>query len=242
MTASESLKEMLRDRTLPVLVMANFVNILLASEMGHTFATQVWVYLCQSLIIGFFNFRRMLLMRPSEETVARWDRENAQTYRDTKTDGGPQDWLLPDTVGEYVRQQHWTPGTPKVFAGIFAVHYGLFHLFYAVALYPRGFSMIPGVSFAGADLLDVSTGALIFLVFHAWSFRAQRKEIEKPFTSDYALMKAMFLPYARVLPIHLSAFYGAGAAFMAFLIIKALADCAAHAAELAWRRRIMSGD
>ncbi|MBP7584307.1 MAG: hypothetical protein KBA61_09760 [Spirochaetes bacterium] len=242
MTASEFFRGMLRDRTLPMLAMANFVNILIATQLGYGFATQVWVYLCQSVIIGIFNFRRILLMRPSEETIARWDRESAQAYRDMKTEGGPQDWLLPKTADDYVRWQHWTPGTPKVFAGIFLAHFGLFHLIYIFSLSSRHFSMIPGTSLAEADPLGVAAGALIFLVFHAWSFRTQRREMERPFTSDYAMPKAMFLPYARVLPIHLSAVFFAGNAFMAFLIIKALVDIAAHVVELAWRRSLSYED
>lgn len=80
--------------------------------------------------------------------------------------------------------------------------------------------------------------AFLFLAFHAWSFRAQRKELEKPFTSDYALPTAMFLPYVRILPIHLSAFGLSQSPIMTFLLIKALADCFSHIIERALRMKM----
>lgn len=104
-------------------------------------------------------------------------------------------------------------------ANFFVLHYGIFHLAYLVFLFDQA---------PPARLLD-----LVLLAACGYSFvYAQRKTFAEQVAADAQgrpnLGKLMFLPYLRVLPIHLSIVFGAASTgawgLFVFVPLKTIAD------------------
>ena len=98
----------------------------------------------------------------------------------------------------------------------FMVHYGIFHVVYAIFLMVQ-----QGIDVNGSVLLTVIAG---FLVEGIISFR-QRKQMEKYISLNIGVM--FFLPYLRIIPMHLMilgpVFLGWEASTI-FLVLKTIAD------------------
>ncbi|WP_456374998.1 DUF6498-containing protein [Thiolapillus sp.] len=208
-TASR-LEALLSDNSIWGLLLANLITIVMAVMQDWSLLLVMWVYWCQSVIIGLFNFWRMMtLKRFSTKGVSSGD--------------GP---VLP------------TQKTKREMSWFFLVHYGLFHAVYLVFL----FSGIGGDQpefFAPGPLLII----LLFLINHAWSFFYNRRREAESVPNIGTLM---FLPYARILPMHLTLVFGgvfiSGKFWLVvFLLLKTLADLIAHAAEHSLRRKQMDG-
>ena len=114
-------------------------------------------------------------------------------------------------------------------AMFFAMHYGFFHLVYLIFILAApvrgGGQLAPLYVYAGL--------ALLFAVNHGYSLRHNmaRDALGKP-----NLGTLMFLPYARILPMHLTivlggAFTGGTFAFFLFGLLKTFADVLMHAIE-----------
>lgn len=107
--------------------------------------------------------------------------------------------------------------------GFFLVHYGFFHLGYLVFLTPAAF---PGWA------TPLGLCALVFAFCHAFSLwhniRSDRVN-NAPFSTLF------WLPYARILPMHLSIIGAmqndARGALLLFLAVKTLADVVMHVVE-----------
>jgi hypothetical protein len=120
-------------------------------------------------------------------------------------------------------------------ATFFTIHYGLFHLVYA------GFVAGSGGWPAGMDLWATLALVATFAWGHANSYRRNRGvEDEVPVN----LGTLMFLPYLRVIPMHLTIMFGGvvlgggGAwALVLFTALKTASDVAMHYAEHAILRR-----
>jgi hypothetical protein len=99
-------KSILSDSSLWLLVAINGVTIFLAVSEGWSFATILWTYWFQSVIIGLVNFIRILTVKNFTDSVKFKDKENK--------------------IHE---------GSKIKSAVFFAVHYGFFHLIYAAFLF-----------------------------------------------------------------------------------------------------------
>jgi hypothetical protein len=189
------------------LVLANFATLAVALAFDWPPAYLLWPYWLQSLVIGGFAVRRMLdAPRISTEGL--------------KANGKP----VPATRAGRVQT-----------ATFFCVHYGFFHLGYAVFIAVG--SGLP----RGVDLWATLAAAAAF----AWStedgYRRNRAALE---AAPLNLGAAMFLPYLRILPMHLTilfggvAFSGGGAwTLVLFTLLKTVADVAMNVAEQAIVRR-----
>ena len=115
-------------------------------------------------------------------------------------------------------------------AGFFALHYGLFHLVYLVFIVAFVLSGTYGI----ADPVGIALGCALFFVNHLVSFLWYRPREE-------ASPEAIFAePYARIVPMQLTIIFGAfltamvpgalGAelVLLLFLLLKTVADVAAH--------------
>lgn len=119
-----------------------------------------------------------------------------------------------------------TPATARWSANFFVAHYGLFHVVYAMFL--ANFS-------AGADVewLWVAVAGLSF----AWSHAAShRMHVEHDLRGKPNLGALMFVPYVRIIPMHLTIILGAvlgGGLFgmLLFASLKTVADVAMHYIE-----------
>ena len=119
----------------------------------------------------------------------------------------------------------------------FALHYGIFHFGYL-------FFMVLGVSIGKLpggmvvpeitqdDLLWVALVSLVFVLTHRASFL---RNLEHDRQGRPNIGTLMFLPYARVIPMHFTFIFGLGmgytGAVMLFGILKTLADVGMHWVE-----------
>lgn len=116
---------------------------------------------------------------------------------------------------------------------LFSVHYGSMHIVYAVL---RGWDMLKGAMFAS----DVFwTSVLLFAAHHLWSYRYHRERDRQSVPDAYLMM---FLPYARVFPMHSMVMIGDYTAnspndLLMFGILKTAADVMMHVIEHAQLRK-----
>jgi hypothetical protein len=148
------------------------------------FATIVWLYWFQSVLIGLFNFADMI------------------TLRNPETD-------FTDDAGKKTSK-----GCISFF---FLFHYQFFHIGYAIFI----LIMIKGK----VDRMFLLIGVAGFLFNLILQF-IQHKRKEKEYSVNISTM--MFLPYLRIVPMHLMilgpAFFHWGQSDI-FLILKTVADC-----------------
>ncbi|HEY4646555.1 MAG TPA: DUF6498-containing protein [Steroidobacteraceae bacterium] len=121
-----------------------------------------------------------------------------------------------------------TPATQRSVANFFALHYGFFHVGYFVFLVQQ-FAQLGPWDWVGLGALAIS-----FAWNHRFSFE-QNVEADRRGTPNIGTL--MFLPYARILPMHLtimlgSAFGGEGAGVvLIFGTLKTAADVLMHHVE-----------
>jgi len=180
------------------LVASNVLTIAIALWQRWPLGLLLWPFWLQSVIIGYYGGRRILGLR----------RFSVKGFR---IGGRPAD------VSDRTRRSTAT---------FFAIHYGFFHLIYAVFL--------ARLELSPADWFWVGVAALAFFLNHRSSFLRFRAADAQGEPNIGALM---FLPYLRVIPMHLMIIFGMGflgggmAAVLLFGVLKTAADCAMHVAE-----------
>lgn len=184
------------------ILIGNLFTVAIALWQGWDLAPMMAVYWCQSVIIGVFNFARMLLLK-------RFCTEGFTS------NGRP----VPETAAG-----------KRSTALFFAVHFGFFHLGYLVFLFAQGaWTSAPG----DTDLLWIGSAVGAFLLAHAFSFR---QNVAADLRGKPNLGTMMFLPYARVVPMHLTIVLGASLVsgplgVLFFSGLKILADLLMHHVE-----------
>lgn len=179
-----------------VLLFSNSATIGYAVLENWPLNTIMTVYWVQSVIIGFFNVVRIRSLKKFS------------------------------TEGFYINSRSVLPTekTKKSTASFFALHYGFFHLIYAVFLLQ---------DLTGVSLHYVLFGSSVFFVDHLFSFRYnQKKDAEK----IQNIGRLMFFPYARIIPMHLvilasGVFTSGTASLILFLALKTGADVIMHVVE-----------
>ena len=187
-----------RDSAVNGILLSNAITLALAWWAGDGLIFLLWPYWIQSVVIGYFAQRRIRRLRDF-------------SVEGLKINGRPATN---------------TPSTAKWSANFFVVHYGLFHLVYAIFL--TTFS-------AGADVewLGVVVAGLSF----AWSHAAShRMHVEHDLRGKPNLGALMFVPYVRIVPMHLTIILGTvlgGGLFgmLLFASLKTAADVAMHYIE-----------
>ena len=120
-----------------------------------------------------------------------------------------------------------TPATKRTTANFFALHYGFFHLVYTVFLlvmaWPRA-----------QDLPWLAVALVSFMLSHERSFR---EHVARDLAGTPNIGTLMFLPYARIVPMHViiisGAVWGEGSqlGLAAFATLKTVADLVMHTVE-----------
>lgn len=127
-----------------------------------------------------------------------------------------------------------TPATEqsqKSAANFFALHYGFFHFGYFVFLFQG--STESGHPPTHIDGLMAVLVGLAFLLTHG---RSHREHVEADLASKPNLGALMFMPYLRIIPMHLVILFGAArgggvGSIIAFSVLKTLADVGMHKFE-----------
>lgn len=188
-----SFKKSLADSSTLSLLLSNILVIILATVQGWEVSTVLWVYWMQSLIIGLFQFLRILSLK-------KFSTENLTINNQP---------ALPTTQ------------TKSFTAFFFAFHYGFFHFIYAIFLF-NFFTNQP------LDFTQLFLGGLIFFLNHTFSYFHNRV-IDKQRVQNIGAL--MFIPYARIVPMHLIIVFGAilgQSALIVFLLLKTLVDLLMH--------------
>jgi hypothetical protein len=201
-TGMESIQKRIRlDASLILLILSNILTIILAVWQHWNLITMLWIYWAQSVIIGIFNFIKIL------------DLKNFST-ENFSVNGHP---VEP------------TRGTKVSTAIFFAVHYGFFHAVYFIFLMVQSLtgSISKGVVVSTGAII---IGAVIFFMNHLFSFFANRKadsekkqNIGKVMFFPYARIIPMHLTIIFGLYTQIG--------FVFFLILKTIADVTMHMAE-----------
>ena len=118
-----------------------------------------------------------------------------------------------------------TPAVKRQTAGFFAMHFGFFHLIYFMFLMTGNFGD-PRLDW------DILLCGVAFVVSHAYSYR-YHVAMDRKGTPNIGTL--MFLPYARVLPMHLTIILGSMApntfGIVLFGVLKTAADAVMHQVE-----------
>ena len=121
----------------------------------------------------------------------------------------------------------------------FFFHYGFFHLIYALFLG----SMTNGEGSPFEPMVLLCIGLFVLTHGYSWLRTREADEAGKP-----NLGAVMFLPYARILPMHFTIIFGgllmgnSTLLLILFLLLKTAADCLMHLVEHAWLRKQASAE
>jgi len=210
------------DHALKGILATNAATLVVAVVQQWSVLELMWPFWMQSVIIGYYARRRILALEQfSTEGLTMNDRPVAET-----------------------------PESKRSVANFFALHYGGFHAAYLMFLLMAG----SGADAAGfVEVTNESTGAVsafqagrlhvldllayLVLAFAFWrSHRASHLEhVAADLDGRPNLGTLMFMPYARVIPMHLTIVLavplGAGNTLWLFVLLKTGADVAMHKLE-----------
>ena len=205
------------DLSVIILIISNLITIYFTIREGWTLYIVLLIFWFQSVIIGIFTFIRIL-------TIKKFNTNGL------KVDG---------------REVRYPNKTKFIIAFFFLFHYGFFHLIYGIFL--LSMPLVSGIlsKFGGItqdqpyvnsfydSLIFFGLSVLIFFINHLISFLFNYKEDIKNEKNIGALM---FLPYARIVPMHLFIIIGVflintKIGIIIFLLLKTIADIIMHQTE-----------
>ncbi|MFH1506696.1 MAG: DUF6498-containing protein [archaeon] len=199
------------------LLAANAITIVLAVVYEWSIWTVMMIYWWQSIIIGFFHFLRLLKLKNP------YIGPGSKAYKYQQGKG-----FVPVSDA---KKNSLVTGMKVFTAVFFLMHYGGFHLGYLFFL--TIFSYIKGGGIFSGDTVAIALAVAIFFINHLFSFR---KNLERDAKKTQSIGKMMFLPYARIIPMHLTIIFAfffldsiAGLVF--FLVLKTIADVIMHRIE-----------
>lgn len=195
------------DRSASLLILSNLVVIVLAVVQRWQVTELLWVYWLQNIIIGFFNWRRMINLKEFSTDNLKLNGVQAQPTQKTK----------------------------RSMARFFLFHYGFFHAVYLFFL----IQIIDDIP--SQVLLHWTIGVAIFFFNHYFSYHYNRELDDASLPN---IGNIMFLPYLRVIPMHLVLWIVASTGIQSlwsllfFLLLKAAADVLMHVIEHAINRKM----
>ena len=204
-----ALEQITGNRSALVLLLSNLLTIVMAVIQGWDVSMLMWIYWGQSVVIGYFNVHRIMDL----------ERFSTKGFR------------INDQAVEPTRE------TQRKTAVFFAMHYGIFHLVYAVFLF-KDASLEGTVSLLAA-------GVCVFAFYlnhrYSWQYNRARDRERVPNIGNI-----MFFPYLRIIPMHLTILFGGFLgghgtfSLLFFLLLKTAADVAMHVIEHAMAGRIQT--
>lgn len=165
-----------KNTSIPLLILANILVIILAVWQGWSFGNMLWVYWCQSVIIGIFHFFRLLFFKGPILPIM--TNQAGFSINDRLSDK--------KTLAE--------TGSNIFTAFFFALHYGLFHHGYATFLPMFSGETLPSV------LVIIWPAVLIFAINH---FLSLLLSYSNENNKNKSLSELFGEPYTRIVPMHL---------------------------------------
>lgn len=213
------------DHALRGIIVSNVLTVGVAVVKDWGIAQLLWPFWIQSVIIGYYARRRILALREF----------STEGFRINDSPVDP------------------TPATRRSTGNFFALHYGFFHFVYLMFLLGMTFSadsagLVPFTNEDSGAITMVHVGrthAIDFAIFAAlgvgfwFSHRASHREhVAADLARRPNIGSLMFLPYARVIPMHLTiiggVLLGGSGAIWLFGILKLGADVIMHKVEHKW--------
>ena len=188
------------DMSLWFLLFSNIITIYFAVTQNWDLLTVMWIYWFQSVIIGIFNFIRILKLK--------------DFYSDNLTDSRGNKIIEP------------TEGGKNLVAFMFIVHFGFFHFVYWLFIF--GLTYEDWKEAVNSPIFDyILLSVFAFFMAHALSFFNSRK-IDETKKQDIGLI--MMYPYARIIPMHFTILFGFFINYwlLFFLVLKTIADVIMH--------------
>lgn len=182
------------------LIVGNLVSIAWAVHEQWPLLLLLWPYWIQSVVIGWYYRKRILALQRFS------------------TDGFSSN-------GKPVQE---TPEARRETANFLAMHYGFFHVMYAIFLTAFGFAGVLGDT-ASLDRGDILAVPLLGAVFAFTQYGEHRRNVAIDRGRRPNIGAMMFLPYLRVVPMHLVIIGGAmlggsGTVLIVFGALKTAAD------------------
>lgn len=213
------------DQSVRGIMVANLATMMFAMLNGWSLMHLLWPFWIQSVIIGYYARKRILALQ------------------DFQTDG----------LKINNRPVDPTPKTQRSVAHFFALHYGFFHLFYLFFLVALGRSagadgLVPVTNSSTGEVMMLDfgrPGVLDYAVFAALGFgfwlshrASHREHVHADLARKPNLGSLMFLPYLRIIPMHLTIIFaaplGGTLGVLLFSILKIVADVGMHKVEHRW--------
>lgn len=182
------------------LIVSNLASIAWAVHEDWPLSMLLWSYWIQSVVIGWYYRKRILALQRFS------------------TDGF--------TINKQPVLE--TPQARRETANFLAMHYGFFHAIYAIFLTAFGFFGVLGDT-ASLGREDVLAVLALGAVFSFTQYGEHRRNVALDRGRRPNIGSMMFLPYLRVLPMHLVIIAGAmlkdgGIALVVFGALKTAAD------------------
>lgn len=204
------------------LIIANGLAIWQFSANGGNILEVLWVYWLQSVIIGIINIWR-IFSAPLKVASS----QKLSLFPGAANSG--------NTASPLIRFGA---------AGFFMLHYGMFHLVYAVflAAFSTSGVTVNGISSAPTttdklfnfdiDVRWVIIGGLVFAIHHTLTFLIERHQLKLHPEDAPNIQEVMGRPYSRIIPMHLiiifgpwiAFYFGSTYIFAVFMILKTIAD------------------
>src|SRR5262249_48167478 len=180
----------------------NVVAIGIAWWQHWPLVTLLWPYWMQSVIIGWYSRKRILAL--GDFSLANTDGFDR---------GSPE-------------------ATKRSTARFFTLHYGTFHLVYAIFLWSYTTGRIRGAPAYHVTPLDLAFMAVLTVSF----LLTPRASYQRIMAADQQgrpnIGGVMFLPYLRIVPMHLAIIIGLSAGYhggmLLFATLKTIADALMH--------------
>lgn len=198
------MKNIWSDKSFRFLLISNLVVILLAIIENWTFGGMLLAYIIQSMVIGWFNMRRIL------------DSDYTQIDSSPEVVSGGN---LPMGVGKYL------------LAVFFLMHYGGFHLLYLflVLMLPMF-----GVAGGSGVWLPTVIGGIVFAYNHYYSYQYHKQKINSivpnvPQMMFYPYLRVLPMHIVLIVGAFLIEGYNLTTfAVVLFLVLKMLVDLLSH--------------
>ena len=183
-------------------VAANVFTLATAWWLHWPLVTLLWPYWLQSVIIGGYSRERILALR-------QFSREGTSGF---------------DQGSDEATKRHT--------ARFFTLHYGAFHLVYALFLWiatSGRMQRVPAYHVSAVDMVFMAVLAVSFVLSHRATYR---RIIAADQQGRPNIGGVMFLPYLRIIPMHLTIILGLGwghaTGVLIFGTLKTMADALMH--------------